>query len=604
MPSVVRKLFDLLSTRDRVQFYWLLVVLVMVAAVEMAGIASIMPFMAVVTNPEIIHSNRWLNTAFQGLGFQSEQTFLTFLGLIVLGLLVSSNLIKATSSWLTLRYHNKLNYILARRLLAQYMARPYSFFLNRNTAELGKNVLTEVRSVVVGIVSPFMVVVSSTLVAIAIMTLLVVVDPFIAVAIAAVLGGAYGVVYLTARRRLMVIGRQQIEANAQKFKAAGEGLSGIKDLKILGRELTFLRRFSRYAKLHSRNNVTAGVISEMPRYALEIVAFGGILLVVLYLLGKGREAASTVPLLALYAFAGYRLMPALQQLFAAFASLRQSVPTLELLHKDLAVATGETSNPEAQLAASSRATPLPFQQGLELRNVAFRYEGAPEPALCNLDLTIKPNTSVGLVGPTGCGKTTTVDLILGLLSPSEGQIFVDGVEINCDNLACWQQNLGYVPQQIYISDDTIARNIAFGIPDDEVDMEAVRHAARIANLAEFVEIELPQGYETEIGERGVRLSGGQRQRIGIARALYRDPKILVMDEATSALDGITEEYVMEAVRTLSRKKTVILIAHRLTTVKDCDVVYLLEHGQIVKQGTFYELQQSSKWFRTAAKTGA
>ena len=600
MPSVIRKLFDLLSPRDRFQLYCLLVVLVMVAAVEMAGIASIMPFMAVVTNPEVIHSNRWLNTAFQALGFQSEQSFLTFLGLVVLGLLVSSNLIKATSSWLTLRYHNKLNYVLARRLLARYLARPYSFFLNRNTAELGKNVLSEVRSVVVGIVSPATVVVSSSLVTIAIMILLVVVDPFIAVAIAMVLGGAYGTVYLAARRSLAIIGRQQVEANAEKFKAAGEGMSGIKDLKVLGRELTFLRRFSRYAKLHSRNNVTAGVISEMPRYALEVVAFGGILLVVLYLLGKGRGAASMVPLLALYAFAGYRLMPALQQLFAAFASLRQSVPALELLHKDLAAAAGETNDPEAQLAASSRAVPLPFKQGLELRNISFCYEGAPEPALRNLDLTIKSNTSVGLVGPTGCGKTTTVDLILGLLAPSEGRILADGVEINRENLVRWQQNLGYVPQQIYISDDTIARNIAFGIPDDEIDMEAVRHAARIANLASFVETDLPQGYETEIGERGVRLSGGQRQRIGIARALYRDPKILVMDEATSALDGITEENVMDAVRTLSRKKTIILIAHRLTTVRECDVIYLLDHGSIIASGRYEDLKRESKWFRAAA----
>lgn len=572
-----------------------------VATVEVAGVASIMPFMSVVTNPEVIHTNRWLDAVFRAFEFQSDRAFLTFLGLVVLGLLVIGNLIKAASFWLTLRYHNQLNYVLARRLLARYMARPYSFFLNRNTAELGKNVLEEARNVVVGIVSPATVVTSSSLVTIVILALLVAVDPFIAVAIATILGGVYGTVYLTARRRLTVIGRQQVNANAQKYKAAGEGLSGIKDLKVLGRELTFLGRFSKYAKLHASNNVTAGIISEMPRYALEIVAFGGILLVVLYLLGKGREAANMVPLLALYAFAGYRLMPALQQLFAAFAHLRQGVPALELLHQDLAPGFGETSDPEVKLAAASNAIPLPFQRSLELRNVSFWYESTSKPALHRLNLVIEPNTSVGLVGPTGCGKTTTVDLILGLLSPTEGQILADGMEINPDNMARWQQNLGYVPQQIYISDDTIARNIAFGIPDDEIDMEAVRHAACIANLAKFVETELPRGYETEIGERGVRLSGGQRQRIGIARALYRDPAILVMDEATSALDGLTEESVMDAVRTLSRKKTVILIAHRLTTVKDCNMIYLLDHGKIVRQGTFNELRQSSEWFRAAVK---
>jgi ATP-binding cassette, subfamily B, bacterial PglK len=600
MPAIIRKLYDLLTRRDRVQLYFLMMVLVMVAVVEMAGVASIMPFMAVVTNPDVIHTNAWLNAVYTSFGFQAERAFLVFLGLLVLGLLIASNIIKATSTWLTLRYHNKLNYVLARRLLAGYMSQPYSFFLNRNTAELGKNILTEARNVVTGIVKPATQLVSSGLVTIAILGLLVIVDPLVALAIAGVLGGAYSVVYFAARRRLSEIGHQQVEANAEKYKAAGEGLSGIKDLKVLGRELTFLRRFSKYAKLHSRNNVAAGVISELPRYALEIVAFGGILLVVLYLLGQGQEAASTVPLLALYAFAGYRLMPALQQLFASFALLRQSVPALEVLHRDLTTAPGDPSAPEARLAASEASPPLPFTNALELRAVTFQYEGAPDPALRNLDLVISANTSVGLVGPTGCGKTTTVDLILGLLSPTEGRMLADGVEITPDNLAGWQKNLGYIPQQIYISDDTVTRNIAFGVPESEIDIEAVRHAARIANLAEFIETELPNAYESEIGERGVRLSGGQRQRIGIARALYRDPAILVMDEATSALDGITEESVMDAVRTLSRKKTVILIAHRLTTVRECDVIYLLDHGAIIARGTYEELKRESGWFRTAA----
>ncbi len=600
MPNLLRKLFDLIGPRDRTQLYVLVGILVIVAVVEVAGIASIMPFMAVVTNPEVIHANRWLNAVFQGLGFQTDQAFLIFLGLMVLALLVISNLLKAASTWLTLRYHNQLHYLLARRLLARYLSQPYTFFLNRNTAELGKNILTEARNVVTGVLSPATSVVSSSMIVVAIMTLLVVVDPAVALAIAAILSSVYGAVYIAARRRLGIIGWQQVQASADKYKAAGEGMSGIKDLKVLGRELTFLRRFSKAAALHARNNITAGVIAEMPRYALEIVAFGGILLVVLYFLSQGQEAARMVPLLALYAFAGYRLMPALQQLFASFAQLRHGVAALEVVHKDLVAKAGEVGDPEAGLAAAANAVPLPFERGLELRNLSFRYEGATEPALRNLNLVIEPNTSVGLVGPTGCGKTTTVDLILGLLSPSEGQLLADGVEITRDNLPGWRRNLGYVPQQIYISDDTITRNIAFGIPDAEIDKDAVRQAARIANLDEFVENELPQGYDTEIGERGVRLSGGQRQRIGIARALYRDPAILVMDEATSALDGITEEAVMDAVRTLSRKKTVILIAHRLTTVRECDVIYLLERGQVISSGTYEDLKRESGWFRAAS----
>lgn len=598
--TAIRKLFELLDRRDRLQFYLLLLVLMLVALVEMAGIASIMPFMAVVTNPEVIHSNRWLALAYDRLGFQSDTAFLTFTGLLVLGLLVSSNAAKAASIWLTLRYHNKLNYVLARRLLARYMARPYAFFLNRNTAELGKNILGEVRTVISGVLTPYTDIIASSLVCLAIMTLLVVVDPLVAVAIACVLGGSYAAIYLLARRKLGRIGELQVLANAGKYKAAGEGLSGIKDLKVLGREATFLQRFAVFAEQHSRNNVSAGVIAQLPRFGLEIIAFGGILLVVLYLIRSGQEAVRMVPLLALYAFAGYRLMPALQMLFAAVTNLRFSIPALDVVHRDMIRLRDEQADAEAQLAASMSAAPMPFEQQLQLQDVSFRYEGADEPSLDHLSLVIRPNTSVGLVGPTGCGKTTTVDLILGLLSPTGGQLLVDGVPINAGNVAGWQKNLGYVPQHIYISDDTIARNIAFGIPDDEIDMAAVRQAARIANLAEFVESELSEGYDTGIGERGVRLSGGQRQRIGIARALYRDPAILVMDEATSALDGITEESVMDAVRTLSRRKTIILIAHRLTTVKDCDVIYLLDHGKILAHGTYDELMRESRWFRAAA----
>lgn len=600
----MRMLFDLLDRRDRRRFYYLLLVLIMVAAIEMAGIASIMPFMAVVTNPGVIHSNHWLSSIFQGLRFESDQNFLIFLGFSVLALLVGGNLIKAFSTWLTLRYHNELNYLLARRLLARYMSRPYAFFLNRNTSELGKNVLSEVRNVIIGVLSPATIIVSSTLVTIAILTLLIIVDPLIAAAIATVLGGAYTIVYLLVRQKLVVIGREQIKANAEKYKAAAEGLGGIKDLKILGRELTFLNRFSVYAKIHERNNVMAGLMSQIPRYALEIIAFGGILVVVLYLISKGREATNMVPLLALYAFAGYRLMPALQQLFGAFSLLRQSAPSLELLHNDFAVTDNgdnEEIDPELQLtASSSHGICLPFEKKLVLRNISFQYEGATESALNNLNIVIEQNTSVGLVGPSGCGKTTTVDLILGLLKPSKGELLVDNVVLDRKNLSCWQQNLGYVPQQIYISDDTIARNIAFGVPNEEVDMQAVYHAASLANLKDFVEKELPDGFETEIGERGIRLSGGQRQRIGIARALYRDPAVLVMDEATSALDGITEENVMDAVRNLSRKKTIILIAHRLTTVKDCDSIYLLDHGSVVAYGSYEQLKRESKWFRMAA----
>jgi ABC-type multidrug transport system fused ATPase/permease subunit len=602
MFDTVRKLLELLSPRDRLQLYLLLVFLLAMAIVEVAGIASIMPFMAVVTSPGVIHTNRWLNQAYETLGFGDESSFLIFLGFGVLGLLVVGNAIKATGSWLLLNYQNKIFYLLARQLLANYLARPYAFFLNRNTAQLGSNILTEARNVVVSVLSPAMTAVSSSLVAIAIMMLLVYVDPTVALAIFAVLGGAYGSVYALSRRRLTVIGEQQMQANLQKYKVAGEAMDGIKDLKVLGREWTFLERFAGHAERHARNNVTAAVIGDMPRYALEVVAFGGILLVVLYFLGRGHDAGQLVPLVTLYAFAGYRLMPALQQLFLAASTLRVGTAALDTLHGDLRAGSVDDIDPEAKLVATTGVTPLPFEKGLELRNISYRYEGALEPALRAVNLLIEHNATIGLVGPSGCGKTTTVDLILGLLSPSEGEILVDGTSITADNMPAWRRNIGYVPQQIFICDDTVTRNIALGVPDSETDMAAVRKAARIANLEEFVDSELPLGFDTVVGERGIRLSGGQRQRIGIARALYRDPAILIMDEATSALDGVTEENVMHAVRALSKRKTIILIAHRLTTVKDCDLIYLLDNGEILTKGKYEQLMHESRWFRAASRT--
>jgi len=604
MLAAAKKLFDILSVKERTQLCLLAGAMVGVAFVEMAGVASIMPFMAVVANPDVIQSNQWLKLAYDSLEFTGVRSFLFWLGVLVLGLLVFSNLFKAMTAWWTLKYDNGLYYMLARRLLARYMARPYSFFLNRNTADMGKNVLAEVRVVIVGIIDAGLKFLSSTLVLLFILALLLAIDPLIALMIMAVLGGAYAGIYRLARRQLVKIGEEQVFNNSMKFKIAEEALSGIKDLKILGRERVFLKRFADYAERHALNNATHGIISQLPRYALEIIAFGGILMIVLYFLGAEESFGRVAPLLALYAYAGYRLLPALQEIFGSITNMRTSVHALEVLHRDLTEERGRTDlDSEVVLAGSEDLQPLSFTRELELRNVGFHYAGAQNPVLDGISLRVSRYSSIGIVGATGSGKTTLVDLILGLLTPNSGLILVDGVEISGENLARWRRNLGYVPQNIFLTDDTITKNIAFGVPEQEIDHAAVVRAARIANLQNFIDNELPRGYETIIGERGVRLSGGQRQRLGIARALYRDPAVLIMDEATSSLDGVTEEAVIEAIHALSGKKTVITIAHRLTTVKECAVIYLIEGGRVASHGTYEELLETSLWFRAAARTG-
>jgi len=602
MFTVLGKSLDLLSPKQRRHLYYLWAAMVIMAFLEMVGIASIMPFMSVVANPEVINTNRWMKQIYAYFQFTSVANFLVFLGISLLVLTIFSNLFKALNTWWALRYDNQLNYMLARRLLAHYMVRPYSFYLNRNTTEMGKNVLTEVRTVISCVLSSGMSVLSSALISLFILILLLMVNPIIAVTIAATLGSVYGGLYLLSQRRLVKISNDNVYANMMKYKLADEALSGIKDLKILGRERMFLEQFAVHAQNHSLNNVNAGIISQLPRYALEVIAFGSILLGVMYFEAKEGSSNQMIPLLALYAFAGYRLLPSVQQIFSGITTVRSNLGSLEVLHRDMTEEHTD-SNPEHVLARSEHMQPLLFTRSLELRNVSFCYSGVQVPVIDGMSLTIARNTSIGLVGATGSGKTTTVDLILGLLTPTSGRLLTDGVEISGDNIARWQCNLGYVPQSIFLCDDTITRNIAFGVPEQEIDMAAVVRAARIANLHGFIEQELPNGFETVIGERGIRLSGGQRQRIGIARALYRDPAVLIMDEATSALDGVTEHAVMEALHMLSGKKTIIMVAHRLTTVKDCDVIYLMENGHIINQGTYDELLSSSSWFREAAQGG-
>ena len=600
--NTIVQLFDLLSKNEKFQLIGLFLLFILRAFIEMAGVASIMPFMVVVINPEHIFTNSWLSYFYNLLNFNNEKSYLIFLGICVLTMLIISNLFKALVVWITLKYDNHLNYTISKRLLQSYMLRPYIFFLDQNTSNLGKNILAEVRTVIAGVLSPFAKIISNILLILFIMTLLIIVNPMIAIIMVTILGGSYSLLFYAARNKLSTIGVNQVYANSMKYKTASEALSGIKDIKILNREVFFLERYANFANLHARNNVTAGTISQVPRYFFEIIAFGGILLLVLYFLRTGSGASQMIPLLSLYAFAAYRLMPALQEAFSAISTMRYSVPSLKIVHRD--IFNSKWKLPKIFHQSKQNFSPLSFKSSLQLNNVSYQYPNAKDFAVKDLSISVQPFTKIGFVGSTGSGKTTTVDIILGLLSPHSGNLTVDGVAINEFNLSQWQLNLGYVPQHIYLSDDTITRNIAFGVPDSDIDMEFVFQAARIANLDKFIENDLENGYDTIVGERGIRLSGGQRQRIGIARAMYRDPSILIFDEATSALDGVTEERVMSSIRALAGKKTILIIAHRLTTVKDCDVIYLLKDGRIIEAGNFEQLRSVSTWFRAAAKTGS
>jgi ABC-type multidrug transport system fused ATPase/permease subunit len=424
--------------------------------------------------------------------------------------------------------------------------------------------------------------ISHGLVSVLLLALLIFVDPIMAFIVFGVLAGTYLVIFRVIRESLSRIGQERIEANRQRFTAVGEALGGIKTIKILEREARYLRRFREPSYIVARKMAATSILSQLPRYIVEAIGFGGIILIALTLTFRQsgdsvERLGSVLPLLGLYAFAGFRLLPAIQNIYQNMVSLRFAAPAVDTIAHEL-------NEAKFMLTPSTISKgSLPIKRAITLENVTYHYPNSEGTGINEVSLVVPKGNSLGIIGTTGAGKTTLVDVILGLLVPVAGRILIDDVPITNENRRAWQDNLGYVPQDIYLTDSTVAQNIAFGLLPNEIDMTRIEDCARMARIHEFVSQELPQGYATQVGELGVRLSGGQRQRIGIARALYHDPEVIVFDEATSALDTETESEVLEAISTLSGHKTLIIIAHRLTTVEACDEVIRLVAGRVVDE---------------------
>lgn len=585
MLENLKKLYALLRPDDRRKVYLLVVLMIVTAFVQTAGVASIMPFLSVLSDPDMIQRNEWLRSAYVGLGFQSAQSFLYFLGVVAFVVFMSGTALQAATQWTVTRFSSMQQYHLSRRLMADYLRRPYTFYLARNSGDLAKTVLQETGQAVSGALLPAMRFLSHILLAVFVIALLVVVEPWLAIGIAVVLGGMYAIIYLVSKRWLSRIGKDRVVANRQRFTSASEAFHGAKEIRLLGREYAYLERFREPSRRYAMHHANSTLLQNLPQYAIEAVAFGGVLLLILFLMADGSGLAGVLPLIGLYGLAGKQLIPAFQKIFGTVAAIRFNMPAVDNVLDDL-MAHGAGHH---QGLARTPATPLQPQSTIDLKDIHFTYPDADQEALRGVNLQIPVCSTVGFVGASGAGKSTLVDIILGLLQPDTGELAVDGEQIGAHNLRNWQATLGYVPQHIFLADQSVAANIALGLADKDIDQAAVERAARLANLHEFVIQALPDGYATIIGERGVRLSGGQRQRIGIARALYRDPAVLLFDEATSALDNATERAVMDAIHNLSGSKTIILVAHRLSTVQPCQRIFVMKNGSIVEQGTWDEL---------------
>ena len=598
--DTVRKFAALLDRRERRNALILLGLILVSGALDGIGVASILPFLDVLSDKQALQNKPYLLDAYEALGFASLYQFQVALGVGAFALVLLSLAAKALTLWALARFGHLRTYTISSRLLHAYLSRPYSFFLNRHTGDLGKSILGEVDQVVNQCLLPALRMVAHGVTALCLIAVMVWVQPLVAAVAVAALGLAYGGIYVLLRQFLARSGADRVQANQERFKVVQEAFGGIKELKVSGSEPAYLRAYRDPAHRFARHQASNQIAAVLPRFAVEAAGLGAALAVVLVFLASQPESLSAVvPVLGLYGFAGLRLLPALQEVYRGFSMLRFGMPALDALYSDYVEDRGSDSR-RGPPGIQSPPPPLALRDRLEFRNVSFAFTGSGHsiPALRGIDVEIPAGQVTGIVGATGAGKSTLVDVMLGLLRPTEGEIRIDGQALSEDLIPAWQRSIGYVPQHIFLADESVAANIAFGVPDAAVDREAVARAARQAQIHDFIVTELPHGYDTTVGERGIRLSGGQKQRIGIARALYHDPSTLILDEATSALDNHTERAVMDAMHRFGSAKTIVLIAHRLASVQSCDRLLLLDQGTLRATGSYSELAEYDKLFRS------
>lgn len=603
MLSVIKELFSLLSKEQVKQFYTLQTLVIIMAFTELLGIASIAPFMAVVGDISILESDGIFSKVYRISGLSSPTDFLFYSGITVLVMLTLSTVVSMFTTWRLATFGSRIGTEIADRLYAYYMQQDWQFHASGSSAQLTKQVTTEAARISMGIVQPLMQMNSKVVLAVVISVSIIAYDPLTALLGLAIFSLAYLILYRLVRKKLVSNGKKLSSVATDRFRLMNEGFGGIKDVLLLDRSHDFVERFHQSGKVFAQAQGTNIALGQVPRYFIELVAFGAMISLVLVLIKlHSGNLAEVLPILAVYALAAFKLLPALQQVYSSISNIKGHTAAFEAVKEDL----HQSFNQERAIEAKTNIASLELDKVLELekvitlQDIQFGYPNKSIWAVDGVSLTIPVNSVIGIVGSSGSGKTTLIDILLGLLTQSSGYIYIDDTPITSDNKRAWQNLLGFVPQSIFLSEGSIAENIAFGLPAHDIDMNQVRVAAELAHLTGLIE-ELPDGVQTKVGERGIQLSGGQRQRIGIARALYHKAEVLVFDEATSALDGITEKIVMDAIHEFSGKKTIVMIAHRLKTVEQCDLIYFMEKGKVIDQGTYQQLIENNVKFREMAE---
>jgi len=573
--DITGKTYKLLTREERAQVPTLLGLMIGGMLFETLGIGLVIPAIALFLRNDLETRYPQLAPVLEILGNPTQVQLVAggMVTLVVIYFLKTAFL--SYLAWRQNRFAYDVQANLSQRLFTTYLRQPYTFHLQHNSARLLRNAVVEVNQFTFSVMLPALLILTEGLVLVGLSALLLLVEPVGALVVVVVLGLTAAAFHFATRTHIARWGAARQVHEGFRMQYLQEGLGGAKDVKLLGREKDFLVQYRYHNERGARMVESQVTLQQIPRMGLELLAVAGLATLVLTMLLRGSELTDIVPALGLFAAAAFRLMPSLNRVLMSSQSLRYGTVATETLIEELSMPAPELPPKAAHTAA--------FTSAIELRDVSYTYAGAASPSLDGVALNIRRGECVGVIGPSGSGKSTLVDVLLGLFTPTAGRVEVDGRDIQPD-LRAWQDQIGYVPQAVFLTDDSLRRNVAFGLENASIDDAAVRRAIKAAQLEEFV-ASLPEGLDTLVGERGARISGGQRQRIGIARALYHDPAVLVLDEATSALDTNTEQGVMQAVTALHGSKTILIVAHRLSTVALCDRLYRLAEGRVVAEGS-------------------
>ena len=595
MIKKLKNLLNLLSQKQQKKFIFLQILVLITAVFELIGIASIGPFMILVSDFSVLEGDNIIAKFYLETRLNNHFEFAILIGMIVLMLLLIGSIISMYTTWLLAIFGQEIGVKLGSRLFQFYLHRTWLFHTTSSSSNLTKKITVEVNRITNGVITPFMQLNSKIVTSFFISIALLIYNPLVTLVALIIFSFSYFMIFRLVRYRLSNNGDMVSAAAKERFKLMAEGFGGVRDILLSRSQKHYIDKFEKSGNSYAHYQGETLALAHVPRYIMELVAFGSLILFLLYLIIKyDGKFDEVLPILSVYTLASFKLIPALQHIYACTVLIRGHISSFSLIEKDL-----KQSLSFLKIPISNKRKKIKIKGSIKLNCIKFTYPKKNIATIKDINIKIPVNKVIGLAGESGSGKSTIIDILVGLIQPSKGEILIDENPLSIGDIPSWQDEIGFVSQSIFLSDATILENVAFTIPKEKINKRKVRRSIRLAGLEKVID-ELPDGIETVVGERGVQLSGGQRQRVGIARALYNDPKILVFDEATSALDSNTEKVIMDSIFNFSGLKTIIIIAHRLSTLKKCDLIYFIDKGKVSDKGSFQTLLNNNIKFKKMA----